>query len=118
MAKNKGFKDISAAAMFIATEPAQPTENTIDTLATTHTLATNDTSTTETNTNTEKTSKKIDRTGKRFNLSLYSMATLQDLKTLAGVQGISVNELINNILTDYTAAHAEELNYYKAFTKK
>ena len=110
MAKN--FKTNNPAAMFVPTEPEKDTEATIPTFATT------DITPTDTKTDTESINQKNDRTGKRFNLSLYSQDTLQDLKILAMAQQTSVNQLINDILTEYTATHAEELKRYREFFKK
>ena len=101
MAKNLSIKERNAASSFFPKEPTEPTFATEATFTTTATEG-----------------KKNDRSGKRFNLSLYSPDTLRDIRILAAAQGVSVNELINIILTDYIAAHAEGVSRCKEIFSK
>ena len=100
MAKN--FKQINNPAMqFITAEEEPATEK--DTDNTQHTQ------------NTQSTQKRNngDLKGKRFNLLFYSADTLEALKVIAKLKNAdSVNALINQVLTDYTEAHADSIKKY------
>lgn len=106
----KDFKKISNPAMqFITTEdtPAAAADSANNTQHTQHTQ------------HTQTKRNNGDLKGKRFNLLFYSTDTLEALKLLARIENAdSVNALINNILTAYTAAHADSIRRYNEIINK
>ena len=106
MATKKNWQGINPAAQILEGLTAAPAQPELE-RATNATEPTGATTPNTENATGEDNKKKIDRTGKRFNLSLYSADTLRDIRILAAAKGVSANELINIILNDYIEAHAE-----------
>ena len=123
----KDFKKINNPAMQFITieeETAEATageaaSNTHNTQHTQDTQKAQETQSTQEAQEPQKKAKKADLKGKRFNLLFYSTDTLESLKKLAVMkQAESVNALINEILTAYTEAQAEEINKYNSLFGK
>ncbi len=116
MAKN--FKKITNPAMqFITTEDNNASADTANN--TQHTQQTQPAQHTQQTQQTQRTAKNGDLKGKRFNLLFYSTDTLEDLKILAKLEDTdSVNALINKILTEYAAAHADSIKKYNDLLNK
>ena len=61
--------------------------------------------------NTEDTHKAHETKSKRLNL-LIQPSVHKDLERIARVQGISLNELINNVMKDYQESHMMTVSKY------
>lgn len=109
----KDFKKINNPAMQFITIEEETAENT------TREAESNTHNTQHTQYTQKAQGKSGDLKGKRFNLLFYSTDTLENLKKLAIMKRAeSVNALINEILTDYAEAQAEEINKYNSLFGK
>lgn len=93
MAKKKEFVIDNPALKFLNTDNTQYTHNT------------DNADTTQNAHNTQETK------SKRLNLLLYP-SVLDDLKKIATMQRRSVNDLINEVLSDYITQEAAQLQRY------
>ena len=87
MSKKKDFKIENPALKFLDTDNTQYTHNTHNTYNTPETKS------------------------KRLNLLIYP-SLLENLKKIATMQRRSVNELINDVLTEYAEQQAETIQRY------